>query len=131
MAWWIQASDWTYDEAFGTIEEAEPYVQEFLSSYLAAKQASRSRDGLHQCRKFVPPGRIIYLHREKQLQKSCCKESRVTNYAAVYVPANFTVASGLIISKRMLSDHLPDIQHNHLRKCIRKAEAATRVDAQH
>lgn len=70
---------------------------------------------------------MVYLRRSKAIKLGCMGAQRATSYAPVYVPPDHFVqpgGEGLVVSKRMLSDHLPDVQHKHLNKAIVALKAA-------
>ncbi|CAL8465267.1 g4802 [Coccomyxa elongata] len=97
---------WTREELFTNEAAARPEANVILSQMTAMLQHSSSVGARYEiARNFRPPGRLMFLRPMKTAAQE--KASRRT-YDPVWITAEDLVEEGILVSPRMMADHMPD-----------------------
>lgn len=112
---------WREDDLFHPEALVEGRARQMLQQYNAS-QAGNVRNRYEQSRNFVPPGRLMFL----RPIKSAAKERKSKrHYAPVWITAQELSREGVLISPRMMADHMPDYLTAVLQRLAEKAGQGT------
>eukprot|EP00891_Asterochloris_glomerata_P009487 jgi/Astpho2/9487/fgenesh1_pg.00145_%23_78_t len=120
----FRGKQWEEDELFLPEDSVRDEAAETLRRYHATIKRTRTdRNRYHMSRQFVPPGRLMHL----RPVKAKCKEKKLERrYHAVWIEAGELQAEGILVSPRIMADHMPDYVTETLQRMAR--EAALRED---
>ena len=92
-------------------------------------QIAAAQDGLNPARKFVPPGRLLYL-RPRKTELPNGKMNRT--YEAVWTTGQRLVEEGILMSPRSMFNHIPynsyDLLVDHVREMKECQQQNLRAD---
>ncbi|KAL3156144.1 hypothetical protein ABBQ32_012435 [Trebouxia sp. C0010 RCD-2024] len=102
----LYGKKWREDELFHPQALVQDRADELLQRYNTSSQGGNPRRNRYeQARDFVPPGRLMFL----RPIKSAAKERKSNRkYMPVWITAQELKREGVLISPRMMADHMPD-----------------------
>ncbi|KAL0029095.1 hypothetical protein WJX77_006448 [Trebouxia sp. C0004] len=97
---------WREEDLFHPEALVQGRANQMLQQYKSSSHAGNPRRNRYeQARDFVPPGRLMFL----RPIKSAAKERRSNRqYKPVWITAQELKREGVLISPRMMADHMPD-----------------------
>ncbi|CAD7703304.1 unnamed protein product [Ostreobium quekettii] len=107
---------WEEEQLFVPAEDVRPQAFVAFQRYKASVESAAALDGLDPARKFIPPGRVIYLRPSKS-QRADGKVSRT--YQAVWTTGQELVNEGILMSPRLMYNHIPFNSYDTLLEILR------------
>lgn len=112
---------WREEDLFYPEELVQGRANQMLRQYESASQTGGRLNRYEQAKNFVPPGRLMFL----RPVKSAAKERKSNRqYAPVWITAQELQKEGVLISPRMMADHMPDYLTSVLQRLAEKAGTA-------
>ncbi|KAK9805494.1 hypothetical protein WJX72_001323 [[Myrmecia] bisecta] len=105
---------WKEEELFLPEAEVAQEASDLLQQYTARLHRSRSdHRRLASARNFVPPGRLMFLRPIKVATRTNIVKRK---YDAVWIKAQELMSEGILVSPRMMADHMPDYLNSTLQR---------------
>ncbi|KAK9847646.1 hypothetical protein WJX84_000251 [Apatococcus fuscideae] len=109
---------WRENDLFVPEEQVAPEARGVLQAYLAARSASKDRQYRHAgARAYRPPGRLMFLRPLKPGAKTMAARR---GYDPVWITAEELLSEGILVSPRMMADHMPDYLTHVLQRLARE-----------
>mmetsp|Transcript_4881 Transcript_4881/g.9741 ORF Transcript_4881/g.9741 Transcript_4881/m.9741 type:complete len:716 (+) Transcript_4881:157-2304(+) len=109
---------WSDPDLFYTEENLPEEQQEWLHAYEESIHApSNVRDILKRARSFAPPGKIMYFKPTGKVRKHRRLRGKLSReYVCTWSNPASLIDKGIIVSGRMMKDHMPDYSYALLQK---------------
>lgn len=122
--WWgvLRRRAWTEADLFAPAPRGEAAAE--LAKYQAsvAARGDAAQQFYTHAMGFGPPGRLLYLQSLGSTRKKGWRGGRSHEYRPVWIRPQELAGEGIILSGRMMADHMPD----HLLALLRKVAARMR-----
>jgi len=102
---------WREDTLFRSAEEVPPGPAAVLAQYrenVSQARPLQHRKKLDLARQFVMPGRVMFLRPVKADSRPKHRRARKAQYEAVWITCDDLAHEGILVSSRMMAEHMPD-----------------------
>ncbi|KAK9802679.1 hypothetical protein WJX73_004994 [Symbiochloris irregularis] len=103
---------------FRSEDDISPQARVMLQTWRHSVLGTRSQENrYHQARSFMPPGRLLFL---QPLKAGTSVRRSKRQYQPVWIEAEALMREGILVSPRMMADHMPDYLTAVLRRMTKQ-----------
>eukprot|EP00210_Caulerpa_lentillifera_P008329 g7945.t1 len=113
----MMKTKWKKQELFFSPDELDTEPLNAMKEYRSAVKKAEEQDGLDAARKFIPPGRIVFLRPRPRINLTNGSD-RLRSFEAVWITGKDLIQEGVILSLFMIKDHFPYFSIESLKEVI-------------
>lgn len=114
----LSRKKWTKRGLFCNPHELDDEPLEAMKQYRSAVKKEEEQDGLDTARRFIPPGKIVFLRPRHRTHPLTDGGADLRRFEAVWISGKDLIQEGIILSLFMIKDHFPYFSIESLREVL-------------